>query len=68
VTKISNGALLVTTVIIGIIVGYVQCDTHNLIHRPIAMTAAIASSIAVYVLGGLWFRLIMFGPGKQRRE
>jgi hypothetical protein len=67
VTRISNDALLVTTTTIGIIVGYVQCHIHNLMHRPIAMTAAMVCSILVYVIGGLVFRAIMFGP-KERRD
>jgi hypothetical protein len=68
VIKISNGAFWVTAISLGIIVGCMQCITHNLTHRPIAMTAAMICSILVFVIGGLWFRYIMFGPGKQRRK
>jgi hypothetical protein len=67
VTKISNGAFWVTTISLGIIVGCVQCITHNLTHRPIAMTAAMIASCIVFIIGNLWFRYIMFGP-KERRK
>jgi len=67
VTKISNGAFWVTTISLGIIVGCVQCITHNLTHRPIAMMTAMVASCIVFIIGGLWFRYIMFGPKEWRK-